>query len=194
MLLGEDVLTYQDGKKVYMKSASDKTIKNFGTGIGIREVVRLNLIECESCHVSSKIKNVETYFGTAPYFWNTLFFLMANIIPQSILKNRQLMSIFAGISLPMVRLVDSLVGSSNGIRVDLLLKSGETYTSLLTHNDLEASVGDAIGAFASQILIKDRVNNGVFFPEEVTNVLFRKEILNDIRKKALFDRSSSSGL
>ena len=73
MLLGEDVLTYQDGKKVYMKSASDKTIKNFGTGIGIREVVRLNLIECESCHVSSKIKNVETYFGTAPYFWNTLF-------------------------------------------------------------------------------------------------------------------------
>ena len=177
-----------------MKSASDKTIKNFGTGIGIREVVRLNLIECESCHVSSKIKNVETYFGTAPYFWNTLFFLMANIIPQSILKNRQLMSIFAGISLPMVRLVDSLVGSSNGIRVDLLLKSGETYTSLLTHNDLEASVGDAIGAFASQILIKDRVNNGVFFPEEVTNVLFRKEILDDIRKKALFDRSNSSGI
>lgn len=50
LILGEDVLTYVDGTKVFKKSATDLNSVDFGSNIGIREVVRLNLIECESCH------------------------------------------------------------------------------------------------------------------------------------------------
>ena len=146
LILGEDVLTYVNGKQIYKKSATDLETVDFGKDIGTREVVRLNLIECESCHSSGMriqihfsslsyyniehlhiyyhysdafafaigIDNVETFFGTAPVIWNRLFTAMANIIPQSALKNVDLMNKFALFSLPMVRLVDMLVGCTNG--------------------------------------------------------------------------------
>jgi hypothetical protein len=60
------------------------------------------------------IDNVETFFGTAPVIWNRLFAAMANLVPQSALKNVDLMNKFALFSLPMVRLVDMLVGCTNG--------------------------------------------------------------------------------
>ena len=107
--------------------ASDKRLIGFGPTIGQREVVRLNLIECESCYQSShssshsafssssknqhpltstaiphtssettsfstssstttNIPNIETYFGTAPKFWNSLFIAMARLTPQSVLQ------------------------------------------------------------------------------------------------------------
>ena len=113
LILGEDVITYADGQRVLKKSATDPRMVNFGRGIGKREVVRLSLIECESCHLSG-VKTVETFFGTAPPFWNTLFAVMAQVIPQSWLQNRQLMANFALFSLPMVRLIDSFVGAANG--------------------------------------------------------------------------------
>jgi len=108
------VLTYKNGKERYYKSASDTLRVDFGEGIGSREVARLNLIECESCYQSLGVPNVETFFGTSPPIWNKLFVLMATVIPQAILQNRVYMDIFARISLPMVRLVDRLVGSKNG--------------------------------------------------------------------------------
>jgi len=113
-MIGENVLTYEDGKERYCKSASDTISVDFGEGIGSREVARLNLIECESCYQSFKVPNVETFFGTSPPIWNKLFVLMATIIPPSVLQNRVYMDVFARISLPMVRLVDKLVGSKNG--------------------------------------------------------------------------------
>ena len=54
LILGEDVLTYVNGQKVYKKSATDLETVDFGKDIGMREVVRLNLIECESCHSSGE--------------------------------------------------------------------------------------------------------------------------------------------
>lgn len=60
------------------------------------------------------IDNVETFFGTAPVIWNRLFAAMANLVPQKALKNVDLMNKFALFSLPMVRLVDMLVGCTNG--------------------------------------------------------------------------------
>jgi saccharopine dehydrogenase-like NADP-dependent oxidoreductase len=113
LILGEDVLTYVDGKEVFRKSATDVREVDFGEEIGVREVVRLNLIECESCFQSG-IPNVETHFGTAPKLWNRLFALMAQVIPQNVLQDRSMMMWFANFSLPMVRLIDTLVGSSNG--------------------------------------------------------------------------------
>ena len=65
------------------------------------------------------IKNVETFFGTAPVVWNRLFTAMANLVPKEALRDRSLMSKFALFSLPMVRLVDMLVGSTNGTYVHI---------------------------------------------------------------------------
>ena len=115
LILGEDVITYANDERVLKKSATDPRTVNFGRGIGNREVVRLSLIECESCHLSG-VQTVETFFGTAPPFWNTLFTVMAQVVPQSWLQNRQLMANFALFSLPMVRLIDSFVGAANGER------------------------------------------------------------------------------
>ena len=66
--------------------------------------------------------SVETYFGTSPPFWNDLFVLMANIIPQRVLKDRVLMDLLARISLPMVRAVDAFVGSKNGTYFVVVLR------------------------------------------------------------------------
>ena len=46
------------------------------------------------------------------------------------------------------------------------------------------SVGDAIGAFAAQML-KGSVPPGVYFPEEVPGKSFREEILADISADAI---------
>lgn len=116
LILGEDVITYVAGKRILRKSATDGRLADFGRDIGAREVVRLSLIECESCYQSG-IDTVETFFGTAPPFWNTLFGVMARVIPQKVLQNRILMKLLADVSLPMVRLVDSLVGSTNGTHI-----------------------------------------------------------------------------
>lgn len=184
LILGENVLTYVDNEPVYKRSATDLFSVDFGDKIGIRDVARLNLIECESCHASG-VPTVETYFGTAPKFWNSLFVLMARLIPQKILQNRDLMDKFAHFSLPMVRLVDTFVGSMNGIRVDVTTKSGQVHTGLLTHDDLEKAVGDAIAAFAIQML-KGNVPPGVYFPETVPKGnSFREDILALISSDAI---------
>ena len=190
LILGENVLTYAGGKAVYKVSASDPLTADFGAQIGVRDVARLNLIECESCFVSG-VPSVETFFGTAPPFWNTLFVIMAKLIPQRVLQNRDLMATFALASLPMVRLVDAFVGRTNGIRVDVTAKDGRTFEGLLTHLDMEKAVGDAIGAFALQML-QGTVPPGVFFPEEVEAALpggqgkqYRDDVLSYIAADAI---------
>ena len=101
----------------YKKSASDSRMVNFGDIVGDREVVRLNLIECESSYVSSGVQNVQTNFGTAPPLWNSLFALMANLMPQRVLQNRDWMEKLAVFSMPMIRPIDTFVGSTNSIKV-----------------------------------------------------------------------------
>ena len=176
---GEDVLTYKNGKRVYLPPASAPYKVDFGEKIGFREVRRLNLIETESCHASG-IKSVSTFFGTSPPIWNKLFALMGSLIPKSVLQNRDLMERLAVFSLPVVYFVDKIVGSKNAIRVDVLTKGGETFTGILSHQDMEEAVGDSIAAFAEQILL-DNIPPGVFFPEEVYAI--DKKIGDDILAK-----------
>ena len=75
--------------------------------------------------------------------------------------------------------------ASVGIRVDVALKSGGRAVGLLTHNDLEKCVGDAIAAFALEILKPGIVPAGVYFPEEVPSISFRNNILNYVSKDAI---------
>ena len=223
LLLGENVLIYNKGNKEYKETATDLQTIDFGDTLGQREVARLNLIECQSCasHLKSELQlkknndysgvNIQTFFGTAPPFWNTLFSLMARIIPQKALQNRNWMEILAIISLPMVRLVDTVVGSANGIRVDVECHDGSKWVALLNHKDLERAVGDAIAAFVVAIIDEKNsdvnainatnatnatnsnddnslpyggaVPYGVFFPEEFPSKKFGKTILDFVSKE-----------
>eukprot|EP01038_Epipyxis_sp_PR26KG_P013195 gene13195-17682_t len=186
LILGEEVLIYKNGNPIYKKSASDTFTTDFGPIIGFRDVSRLNLIECESCF-SSGVKNVETYFGTAPLIWNKLFVLMANYIPSNILKDRNAMQLFAKISLPLVRLVDTLVGSNNAIRIDITTVNGEKKTAILSHEDMEKSVGDSLAAFAFEILKTESVvPAGVFFPEDIKNISFEDNILSKVASDSIY--------
>ena len=192
LLLGEDVMVYQGGKPVFFKTATSPVTVDFGPGIGSREAVRLNLIECESCFQSSKESfpklSVETRFGTAPRLWNRLFSTMALALPQTMLQNRRAMKALAAVSLPMVRFVDSFVGSANGMHVQVITPAG-TRTALLTHKDLEAEVGACLSDFALHLLeLSSRGgerSHGVWFPEEIPDAGVRAAILSASQARGL---------
>lgn len=134
------------------------------------------------------IPNVETFFGTAPVLWNRLFVLMAKLIPKRVLQNRDQMNLLARVSLPMVRLVDTLVGSTNAIRVDVTTRnpSEKTLTAVLSHRDLEKCVGDAIAAFALELLPHNTaIPVGVSFPEEMRDTAVADRILDFISRDAI---------
>ena len=185
LILGEDVLIYEDGARIYRRSASDTRVVKFGDIVGEREVTRLNLIECESNHVCTGVRNVQTYFGTAPPLWNTLFALMASVVPQKILQNREWMEKLAVFSMPMIRFIDSFVGSTNSIKVTLTLKDGSQRETLMTHPDLQEAVGDALAAFVVHMLDHDKepLPSGVFYPEEMPPS-YRKTVLESIKQTA----------
>jgi hypothetical protein len=65
------------------------------------------------------VPNVSAYFGTAPDFWNVLLIAMVNLLPSTLLASRDFANKLAALSLPINRVVDALVGSSAGIRIDI---------------------------------------------------------------------------
>ena len=82
-----------------------------------------------------------------------------------------------------------------GIRIDVSMKNGTTITGLLSHEDLEKCVGDAIASFAKNIFqfynntnnsITENIKPGVYFPEEINCDIFRKNIISDASNGAIF--------
>ena len=56
-------------------------------------------------------------------------------------------------------------------------------------SDLEKCVGDAIAAFVYQLLLlkeEKKIQGGIYFPEEINNNNFRKNILEEISNDAIF--------
>ncbi|TFJ87851.1 hypothetical protein NSK_001198 [Nannochloropsis salina CCMP1776] len=165
LILSEKVLAYVNGRPHYYDAASDFRKADFGKGIGLRQVFRMNLLEAFSCHRVLGVPNVSTFFGTAPNGWNYLLKGMA-MLPAKILQDRALMQALAIVSEPLVRLVDTLVGTANAMRVTATSKRGtESATALYAHEDLETCVGEGIAAFAAQVL-DGKVAPGVWYPEE----------------------------
>jgi hypothetical protein len=101
-------------------------------------------------------------------------------------------------SMPIIRMVDKLVGSTNAMRVDAVSRTlvgagmPETVTLRCVHPDLEDCVGQATAAFALEILrgrshLSSReptIPAGVWYPAELqTNA--RNHILKAARENAL---------
>lgn len=78
------------------------------------------------------------------------------------------MAWLANFSLPMIRLIDTFVGSKNSILIEVTTNEGNVNKAVMTHADLEKAVGDGLAAFAIQMLQDGKVKPGaVYFPEEV---------------------------
>ena len=75
-------------------------------------------------------------------------------------------------------------------------KTGEVVTGILSHDDLERSVGDAIAYFAIQVLFAchHQLPPGVYFPEEIPNKSIKASIMEDISRDALLYTKDYHGI
>jgi len=102
------------------------------------------------------------------------------------------------VSMPVIRLVDKLVGATNAMRVDGFSKADvssgfpEKVTLRCVHADLEDCVGQATAAFAMELLrgrsglssAEQTIPAGVWYPAEL-QAMARNNILEVARENAL---------
>ena len=167
LILAEKALTVVNGRRQLVDAMKDYSRINFGPRIGSKEVAHLNLLETASIADNLGIGNVKSLFGTAPGFWNALLGTMAQL-PSSLLANESLMRKLSVFSMPIVRLVDAFAGATNAMRVDVSCAKMPDLraTAIYAHENLEPCVGESVTAFAAAILTTNKVEPGVWFPEE----------------------------
>ncbi|KAG5183586.1 hypothetical protein JKP88DRAFT_199003 [Tribonema minus] len=194
LILAEQALSYRDGNPAYFPAASDFKKVNFGQALGDRTVFRMNIIEAVSCHEVLGVPNIDTYFGTAPEGWNYLLKAMT-LLPQWLLRDRDLMQALAVFSEPVVRLTDMLVGSANAMKVTATAKDGSTAVMTYAHKDLEECVGIATAAFAAAALRGD-IKTGIWYPEEaLRDEAARERLLAEATRGAfLWEQHVTPGL
>ena len=169
LILAEKSLMIVNGRRREVQAMKEYTKVNFGPKVGDKNVAHLNLLETASIHDVLGIGNVETLFGTAPEFWNTLLGLMAQL-PSSLLSNEPIMEKLALFSLPIVRVVDYFAGATNAMKCVVTCDKDETISemALYAHENLEPCVGECVVAFGAALLSGGDVvvKPGVHFPEE----------------------------
>jgi saccharopine dehydrogenase-like NADP-dependent oxidoreductase len=177
LLLAEPVYTVENGEIRWRPAFSDPQRIDFGPACGgHRTAYLLNLPEVRSAHIVHGVGHVEARFGTAPALWNGLMWCMARYLRPEILRKR--MTGITVASLPLVRLVDMLVGARTAVRVDCWYQdvvSGPASRThfLYVHDRLTDAVGECTAAFSLARLFPDRLGvdvpyeSGVWYPEEV---------------------------
>jgi hypothetical protein len=80
--------------------------------------------------------------------------------------------------------------------VDVTSKTGQVVTGILSHDDLERSVGDAIAFFALQVLFasNQQLPPGVYFPEEMSDKSIKSSIMEQISRDALLYTKDYKGI
>jgi len=167
LLLAERPLVYRGGQAQRPEPWSARRLVDFGPGVGERYVHLLDEPECYTCHECLGVPTIDSSFGTAPEIWNQMFAAVQRIVPPTVLANKALMQALAVFSMPIIRAVDTLVGSTNAMRVDAYGAGGKVVTLRVTHPDLESCVGIGTAAFAVELL-KGGVEPGVWFPAEMS--------------------------
>lgn len=169
LLLATPALNFVDGIRVDNEPWTQSRVVDFPT-IGSR---RTRLLDCPDvltvCDALGGNLSCASRFATAPEIWNDLFGASKALLPRSLLANRQAMAGLAAFSEPVVRAVDTLVGSKNAIRVQVSNPSGASVTATHVHDDLEAAVGIATAAFAMDLLLTDDDDSsGILWPSELS--------------------------
>ncbi|KAI0512269.1 hypothetical protein KFK09_012908 [Dendrobium nobile] len=165
LLLGEDVLAYNNGKQIKLKPYSGMLTIDFGKGVGKKDVFLLNLPEVRSAHEILGVPTVSARFGTAPFFWNWGMEALASIVPANILRDKMKVGQLVRLFDPFVRAIDGIAGERVSMRVDLDCTNGRSTLGLFTHKQLSVSVGNATAAFA-MALLEGGTQPGVWFPEQ----------------------------
>ena len=190
LLLASDALTLSAGEICGQPAWSGRRIIDFGGSVGRRACFLLDNPDVPSTSAALEIANCASRFGTAPALWNQLFAVM-QWLPKPLLLNRKAMQAFSLVSMPVIRAVDALVGSTNAMRIDAHGASG-SLSLRCVHPSLEDCVGQATAAFALELLRgrtsgslgSSTIQGGVWFPAELNSVA-RRNILEVVRQKAL---------
>lgn len=169
LLLGEDVIAYNNGKEIKLKPYSNMMTIDFGKGVGKKDVFLLNLPEVRSAHEILGVPTVSARFGTAPFFWNWGMETLARILPANILRDKTKVQRLVQLFDPFVRAIDGISGERVSMRVDLECTNGRNTLGLFTHKQLSVSVGNATAAFA-MALLEGATQPGVWFPEQAEGI------------------------
>lgn len=190
LLLATEVAMYVDGQLVEKEPWLDRRVRDFGEGVGSHECFTLDNPDVPTTAEALGIKSCVSRFGTYPSFWNGLFGAM-KLLPRSLLMDKAKMQALAVFSMPIIRVVDALVGGTNAMRVDAYSADDTRVTVRCAHKDLEDCVGQATAAFGLE-LMRGRGDDdgraasipaGVHFPAELGQEA-RANILRIAREKA----------
>ncbi|KAI3522808.1 hypothetical protein L1887_00858 [Cichorium endivia] len=165
LLLGEEVIAYNNGEKLKLRPYSGMVSIDFGKGIGKKDVYLLNLPEVTSTHETLGIPSVSARFGTSPFFWNWAMDAMTRFVPSELLRDRSKVQEMVRLFDPVVRVIDEYAGERVSLRVDLECTGGKHTIGVFSHKKLSVSVGTSIAAFALAVL-EGSTQPGVWFPEE----------------------------
>ncbi|KAL5566684.1 hypothetical protein UlMin_029848 [Ulmus minor] len=177
LLLGEEVVAYNKGKKIKLKPYSGMLNIDFGRGIGKRDVYLMNLPEVRSAHEFLGVPTVSARFGTAPFFWNWGMEAMTSLFPPEFLRDKSKVQELVQMFDPVVRAVDGISGEHMSMRVDLECTNGCNTVGIFSHQRLSVSVGVAAAAFVLAVL-EGSTQPGVWFPEEPEGIAIEaREVL-----------------
>jgi len=176
LLAGETVTVYKDGEKYELPPISNRREVDFGPGIGRKGVWLYNLPEVMSAKKYLGVEGVSARFGTDPFYWNWVMWLMARLLPRSLLNDRDFVRRFANLSDPFVRAVDAVVGEAVGMKIEVDFKGGKNSAGIFVHKALGQSMGTSVAAFAHAML-SGHTEPGVWYPEEKSALLDRRTFL-----------------
>jgi len=183
LLLVTEVAAYVNGKLEALEPWTERRLRDFGAGIGEHECFLLDNPDVPTVAEALSVPTCVSRFGTYPTFWNGLFGLL-KALPRSLLSDRAKMQGLAVFSMPIIRVVDALVGGTNAMRVDAWGKDGRRLTLRCAHRDLEDCVGQATAAFGLELMRREAtVQPGVWFPVELGDDA-RSNILQVAKEKA----------
>ncbi|GMH35711.1 hypothetical protein BSKO_03579 [Bryopsis sp. KO-2023] len=175
MLLGEPAVAFKDGERIDADAFSQGTGVDFGPGVGRKNVFLLNLPEVSTAQQVLGIPNVSARFGTSPDVFNWLMWLMARVLPQSLLQDKSFAESMAKFSAPFIEAADKRVGEGVGMRVDLEFDQGKSSSGVFVHPKMSESIGFCVGAFA-RCMLAGGTQPGVWFPEEKQAVSHRRSV------------------
>uniref|UniRef100_A0A7S2GNV6 Uncharacterized protein n=1 Tax=Octactis speculum TaxID=3111310 RepID=A0A7S2GNV6_9STRA len=189
LLLCQKALSFRKGDVMERDPWTSPREVDFGPGAGRRTVRLLDNPDVYTTHASLAVPNLSSRFATAPSVWNTLFGALQAVLPATLLADRAAMQALSVFSLPIIRLVDRLVGATNAMRIDASDGDGNVVNFAVTHDDLEQCVGLATAAFALEMFQAfppsgvRGIPPGVYFPGELPKAS-RTAILERVKQRA----------
>jgi hypothetical protein len=166
LILAEKALIIVNGRRQEVNAMEKYSKVHFGDVMGNKHVAHLNILETASIHDILGVGNSQSFFGTAPGFWNALLGAMSKL-PSSLLANEGIMRKLSIFSIQVVRFVENFTGATHAMRCDVFCEKEPDLraSTIYAHENLEPCVGECIVAFACAVL-SEIVPPGIWFPEE----------------------------